>query len=173
MATMTENTPDPSLPYAVPGAGDAAAQRLTVSRIVRLRGASAFPLNSWRQARRLALVLAVGLPAIMLAFHFLDPGAAAPYIVLPVLAGGLLPLLMPPTGRFEVVTDDAHALAGTLDETLAALGYAREETGPHLIRYRERAPSRGRPIAVTLGERQLAISGPVGVLQGLRQHLAR
>jgi hypothetical protein len=36
-----------------------------------------------------------------------------------------------------------------------------------------RAPSRGRPIAVTLGERRLAISGPVAVLQGLHQHLAR
>jgi hypothetical protein len=170
MATMTENTPSPALQDAVPRG---APQRVTVSRVVRLRGAARFPLNSWRQARRLALVLAIGLPAIMLAFHFLDPEAAAPYIVLPVLAGALLPLLMPPTGRFEVATDDAPALAGTLDETLAALGYTREETGPQLIRYRVREPGRGRPIAVTLGERRLAITGPLAVLQGLQQHLAR
>jgi hypothetical protein len=150
-----------------------AAQRITVSRVVRLRGATRFPLHSWRQTRRLALVLAVGLPAIMLAFHFLDPGAAAPYIVLPVLAGGLLPLLMPPTGRFEVATDDARALAGTLDETLAALGYERAESAADVIRYRVRAQGRGRPIAVTIVDRRLAITGPFAVLQGLQQHLAR
>jgi hypothetical protein len=149
------------------------AQRITVSRVVRLRGGARFPLQSWRQARRLALVLAVGQPAIMLAFHFLDPGAAAPYIVLPVLAGGLLPLLMPPTGRFEVAADDPRALAGTLDETLAALGYEREESGADLIRYRVRAQGRGRPIAVAVGDRRLAITGPLAVLHGLQQHLAR
>jgi hypothetical protein len=170
---MTENRPNPALPNDAPGAGHAASQRVTVSAIVRVRGGARFPLQSWRQARRLALVLAIGLPAIMLAFHFLDPGASAPYIVLPVLAGGLLPLAIPPSGSFEVITDgDARALAGTLDETLAALGYEREEAAAGVIRYRVRKQGRGRPIAVTVGERQLAITGPVAVLRGLQQHLA-
>lgn len=170
---MTENRPGPALPDDAPGAGLDEPQRVTVSAIVRVRGGARFPLQSWRQARRLALVLAIGLPAIMLAFHFLDPGASAPYIVLPVLAGGLLPLLIPPTGRFEVVTDgDARALAGTLDETLAALGYVRAEAAAGTIRYHVRNQGRGGPIAVAVGERKLAISGPVAVLQGLRQHLA-
>jgi predicted MFS family arabinose efflux permease len=165
MAAMTEHTPSRALP------GDE-AQRVTVSAIVRLRGGARFPLQSWRQTRRLALVLPLGLAAIMLAFHFLDPQAPAAYIVLPVLAGGLLPLMLPPTGRFEVATHDARALAGTLDETLAALGYVREGAAAGVIRYRVRAPGGARPVAVTIGERGLAITGPVAVLEGLHQHLA-
>jgi hypothetical protein len=166
IAAMTDTRPSPAFP-------DEDELRVTVSAIVRVRGGAPFPLQSWREVRRLALVLAVGLPAIMLAFHFLDPGAPAAYIVLPVLAGGLLPLMLPPTGRFEVATHgDARSLAGTLDETLAALGYAREGAGTDVVRYRARAQGRAGPVAVTIGERRLAITGPVAVLEGLHQHLA-
>jgi hypothetical protein len=169
MANMTENKP--LLPDELDGAG--AARRVTVSNIVRLRGAERFPLPSWRQLRRLALLLAIGLPAIMLAFHFLDPAAPAPYIVLPVLAGGLLPLMQTPTGRFEAVTDgDAHELARAFDEPLAALGYERSDAPAGIIVYRARAQGRGRPVAVTVGTRQLAVTGPVAVLRCLQRQLA-
>jgi hypothetical protein len=174
MASMTHNTPGPALPDELDAPGDAAvAPQVTVSHIVRLRGAERFPLASWRQLRRLALLLAIGLPAIMLAFHFLDPGASAPYIVLPVLAGGLLPLMLTPSGRFEVVTEgDALVLAGALEEPLAALGYERVDAPAGTIRYGARAQVRARPVSVTVGARKLAVTGPVAVLRCLRQQLA-
>jgi hypothetical protein len=146
---------------------------VAVTQLVRLRGGARFPLQAWRQTGRLAVVLAVGLPAIMLAFHFLDPAAAPSYIVFPVLAGGLLPLLMPPPGRFEIATDgDAHACAAVLDDVLGALGYARQAVEPGVIRYRLRGSGRSRPIDVRVGEHRLAVVGPVVALRSLRQRLA-
>jgi hypothetical protein len=108
----------------------------------------------------------------MLAFHLLDPGAPAPYIVLPVLAGGLLPLLFPPTGRFEIATGgDARTLAA-LDEALDALGYTRIDAGPGTVSYRVLETGRGRPIAVTVGTHKLDIAGPIAALRRLQQRLA-
>jgi hypothetical protein len=167
MIENTTNTPGGDDSRQAPFAAVAIAQP------VRLRGAARFPLQAWRQTRRLALVLAIGLPAIMLAFHFLDSGAAPSYIVLPVLAGGLLPLLMPPRGRFEIATNgDAHTCAARLDDVLGALGYVREAIGPGVVRYRLRGPARGWPIEVRAGGKELAVVGPALALQSLRQRLA-
>jgi hypothetical protein len=167
---MMDNTPDPLLPG---NRQPVALPALAVTQVVRLRGSTRFPLPAWRRTRRLAVLLAIGLPAIMLAFHFLDPAAAPAYIVLPVLAGGLLPLLMPPTGRFEIAPDgDVHACAAALDGVLGGLGYVRQAAAPRVIRYRLREPGRERPFDVRVGDSRLAVVGPVAVLQSLRQRLA-
>jgi hypothetical protein len=169
---MTDNTTRTALPRVSGGDGPA-LPALAVTRLVRLRGASRFPLHAWRQTGRLALVLALGLPAIMLAFHLLDPAAAPSYIVLPVLAGGLLPLLVPPAGRFEIATDgDPHSCAAALDDVLGALGYEREAIEPGVIRYRLRASRRARAVDVRVGQHRLAVIGPLAALQSLRQRLA-
>lgn len=50
------------------------------------------PICTRRQFARYATTLALGLPAIVLLAHLFDPAAPIGYIVLPVLAGGLLPI---------------------------------------------------------------------------------
>ena len=123
-------------------------------------------------AVRLALTLALGLPALMIAFHQFDPDAPLAYIVLPILAGGLLPMAAQMmTGRFQVTTRfDACHLVVTLDEALGRLGYAPAERIPGAVRYRARG---GKEIAVTVREHVLEVTGPVRALRALRQQMVR
>ncbi|MGZ5203030.1 MAG: hypothetical protein ACXWC4_24970 [Telluria sp.] len=123
-------------------------------------------------AARLVLTLALGLPALMVAFHQFDPGAPLAYIVLPILAGGLMPMAAQMmTGRFEVTTRfDACHLVVTLDEALGRLGYAPAERIPGAVRYRARG---GKEIAVTVREHALEVTGPVRALRALRTQMAR
>jgi hypothetical protein len=73
------------------------------------------PIRSWRQLARYGATLALGLPAIAMAIHLLDPTAPLAYIVGPVLAGGLLPAFALLPSRFEVNTRfQARHLVGTL-----------------------------------------------------------
>ena len=73
-----------------------------------------------QRALLLGLTLALGLPAMMFAFHLLDPAAPLAYIVLPILAGGLLPMAHMMPGRFEVMTRfEACHLVCTLDDARA------------------------------------------------------
>jgi hypothetical protein len=149
----------------------------TVSAIVRSRGRSRFPIQSWRQLRRLALTLALGLPAIMLAFHFLDPAAPLAYIVAPVLAGGLLPLFMAPPGQFEVATRAAgtEALAGALEHVFAGMGFEKKPDGHGALRYRARKQGwlgwHDGEVELTLRGHAIEVSGPVAILQALRRHM--
>jgi len=70
--------------------------------------------------------MALGLPALVVAFHLIDPTAPLGYIVVPVLMGALLPTAartLP--GRLEVTTRfSACHLVGTLDAAMERLGYA-------------------------------------------------
>jgi hypothetical protein len=130
------------------------------------------PLGSPPRAALLGLMLAVGLPALMFAFHVFDPRAPLAYIVLPILAGGLLPMAAQMmTGRFEVTTRfDACHLVVTLDDALGRLGYAPAERLPGAVRYRARG---GKEIAVTVREHALEVTGPVKALRALRAQMAR
>jgi hypothetical protein len=116
--------------------------------------------------------LASGLALLMLIFRQLDPGAPLAYIVVPVLAGGLIPTLlhmMP--GRLEVTTRfEACHLVCTLDDALGRLGYAPAERVPGAVRYRTRG---GKEIAVTVRAHALEVTGPVPVLRALREQMAR
>jgi hypothetical protein len=154
----------------------------TVSEIVRSRGRSRFPIQSWRQLRRLALTLALGLPAIMLAFHFLDPAAPLAYIVAPVLAGGLLPLLMMPPGQFEVASRAAgtEALAGALEHAFAGMGFEKKPDHHGALRYGARKQGwlgwhalgwHNGEVELTLRGHAIDVSGPVAILHALRQHM--
>jgi hypothetical protein len=120
----------------------------------------------------LALTLALGLPMLMVSFHMFDPGAPLAYIVLPILAGGLLPMAAHVmTGRFEVTTRfDACHLVVTMDEALGRLGYAPAERHPGAVRYRARG---GKEIAVTVRAHALEVTGPVRALRALREQMAR
>jgi hypothetical protein len=130
-----------------------------------------------RQARRLLSML-LGLPALVIAFHLVDPTAPLGYIVVPVLLGGLLPAVartLP--GRFEVTTRfSACHLVGTLDDAMERLGYTPADRGPGTVRYRMRAarwPSRqGADITVTVRDHMLEVTGPMRTLRMLRQQLS-
>jgi hypothetical protein len=130
------------------------------------------PLGSPQSLALLGLTLLVGLPALMIGFHLLDPGAPLTYIVVPILAGGLLPMMAQMmNGRFEVTTRfEACHLVCTLDEALGRLGYAPAERAPGAVRYRTRG---GREIAVTVREHALEVRGPVPALRALRRQMAR
>ena len=129
-------------------------------------------LGSPQHAAWLGVMLALGLPALMLAFHVFDPSAPLAYIVVPILAGGLMPMAAQMmTGRFEVMTRfDACHLVVTMDEALGRLGYAPAERLPGAVRYRARG---GKEIAVTVREHALEVTGPVKALRALREQMAR
>jgi hypothetical protein len=137
-------------------------------------GAHSLPRRSLlRRLTTLALLLAVGLPALMIAFHLLDPTAPLGYIVVPVLLGGLLPITQVLPGRFEIKTRfDACHMVVTLDEALSRLGYQQAERGPGLVRYRARGgrwPSwLNKEIDVTVKPHALEVVGPMPALRALR-----
>jgi hypothetical protein len=127
-------------------------------------------LASPQRALLLGLTLALGLPAMMFAFHLFDPAAPLVYIVLPVLAGGLLPMACMMPGRLEVTTRfEACHLVCTLDDALGRLGYAPSERAPGAVRYRARG---GKEIAVTVRAHALEVRGPVPALRALRRQMA-
>ena len=124
-----------------------------------------------QRALLLGLTLALGLPAMMFAFHLLDPAAPLAYIVLPILAGGLLPMAQLMPGRFEVMTRfEACHLVCTLDDALGRLGYAPSERAPGAVRYRARG---GKEIAVTVRPHALEVTGPMPALRALRRQMVR
>jgi hypothetical protein len=121
-----------------------------------------------------ALTLALGLPALIFAFHQLDPGAPLPFIVLPVLAGGVAPMLALRPGRFEVSTRfDAQHLVRTLETTLGGLGFERVGQRAGTVRYRTQgARWMEKEIAVTVRAHSIEVSGPVPALRALQAQLA-
>lgn len=89
------------------------------------------PLRSPQRVTLLVLTLALGLPALMFIFQQIDPGAPLAYIVVPVLAGGLLPMMSMMPGRFEVTTRfDACHLVVTLDARWAVSATRRPNACP-------------------------------------------
>jgi hypothetical protein len=153
---------------------------VTLSDIERVQGRprSLPSLQSIQGLVMFTLLLALGLPALMIAFHLLDPTAPLGYIVVPVLLGGLLPMSRVLPGRFEVTTRfDACHMVLTLDETLGKLGYDQAERSPGSIRYRARGARWPRwldkEITVNVGEHALEVTGPVRALRALRRNIAR
>jgi hypothetical protein len=128
------------------------------------------PLGLPQRTVLLGMTLVLGLGALMFAFHVFDPAAPLAYIVLPILAGGLLPMAHMMPGRFEVTTRfEACHLVCTLDEALGRLGYAPAERAPGAVRYRTRG---GKEIAVAVHAHALEVTGPVPVLRALRRQMA-
>jgi hypothetical protein len=126
-------------------------------------------------AVRYALMLALGLPTMILGAHQLDPSAPLPYIILPVLAGAAAPLWTALSGKLEVTTRfDAHYLLRTLDHTLDGLGYERVEQHRGALRYRTgNAGWLQKEIAVTVREHSIEVTGPVSALRALHASMAR
>ena len=151
---------------------------ITFSEIVRIHERPFFlgRRATWRQLLPWALTLALGLPVLMLVLHFIDPGTPLPFIVLPALAGGLLPVAMMGPGRFEMNTRfDARHMINTLDDALTSLGYRRTASDPDRISYfRPRPWLRGREgaIVVAVKPHALQVVGPVGSLRLLQQRIA-
>jgi hypothetical protein len=150
---------------------------VTFSDIVRIpnQPRSPFTLHGKRGPGQLALTLGLGLAALALVIHLIDPAAPLVYIVVPVLAGGLLPLVGVVPGRLEVATRfDACNLVGTLDETLRQLGYKPAARGPGALRYRTHAArwaGRGNDVGITVRDHTLEVTGPIAVLQALRDRM--
>ena len=153
---------------------------VTFSEIERIRkGAHDFsPIDSTQRLVLFLTSMVLGLPALVIAFHLIDPTAPLGYIIVPVLLGGLLPAVartLP--GRFEVTTRfSACHLVGTLDDAMERLGYAAAERGPGTVRYRThpaRWPKRqGADITVTVRDHLLEVTGPVRTLRALRRQLS-
>jgi len=154
---------------------------VTFSDIERVRKGAyrSAPIVSVQRLSLLALCMTVGLPALVIAFHLIDPTAPIGYIVLPVLLGGLLPTAACGlTGRFEVTTRfSACHLVGTLDGAMVRLGYAPTERTPGAVRYR----AHGTPwpqwqgaadITVTVRDHLLEVTGPMRTLRALRRQLS-
>ncbi len=151
---------------------------VTFSEIVRIHDQPFFlgQCGTWRQLLPWVLTLALGLPLLMLVLHFIDPETPLSFIVLPALAGGLMPVAMMGPGRFEMNTRvDARHMISTLDEALTSLGYRRtaSETD-HISYFRPRPWLRGREgaIEVDVTPNALQVVGPVGSLRLLQQRIA-
>jgi hypothetical protein len=125
----------------------------------------------------LGATLVVGGPVIVMAFHLFDPATPLGYLVFPVLAGSLAPVISALPARFEVRSRfDARHLVGTLDATLDALGYAQAARLPGIVQYRSREPKwhalGGDSIEVSVREHGLEIVGPFATLCVLKKRLA-
>ncbi len=152
---------------------------VTFSAVLPARAPSSLPGALADPRFRLAVTLAFGLPALMLAFHVFAPGVPLAYIVGPVLAGGLLPLLVAAPARFEIRTRfEARHILPTLDDTLGALGYLPEPcaAGGRQRRYRwQRRQWPGwneGPVTVTVHAHALELAGPVTVLREVQRRMA-
>jgi hypothetical protein len=159
-------------PAALP-AKEPIMKSVTFSDIERVpeQARSPSPLGSPQRVTLLVLTLALGLPALMFVFQQVDPGAPLAYIVVPVLAGGLLPMMSMMPGRFQVTTRfDACHLVVTLDDARGRLGYVPAERVPGAVRYRARG---GKEIAVTVRAHALEVTGPVPALRALRRQMDR
>jgi hypothetical protein len=153
---------------------------VTFSEIERVRKGAHRPVShdAARRPMLLLMIMVLGLPALVIAFHLVDPTAPLGYIVVPVLLGGLLPAVartLP--GRLEVTTRfSACHLVGTLDEAMESLGYVAAERGPGTVRYRMRPTSwpqrQGADITVTVLDHLLEVTGPVRTLRALRRQLS-
>jgi len=148
---------------------------VTFSEIERVRDRPGFlqRIETWRQSLPWALTLLAGLPLLVLALHLIDPDTPMPYLVVPAVIGGLLPVCMLGPGRFEMRTRfDAHHMLERLDEALETLGYRRSAADSTSIRYfRPRPWLRGQEGAIDVAVREhvLEIVGPMGSLR-LLQH---
>ncbi len=123
-----------------------------------------------------ALFMVLGLAGLVLLFHRLDPGTPLEFIVIPVLAGGIVPLLALMPARFEATTRfEARHLLRNLEDGLWGLGYERMPTPPGHLRYRPRqglgARWPAKEIDVVLCEHVLSVSGPALTLHALRKCL--
>ena len=153
-------------------------QSITFSEIVRIHERPFFlgRRGTWRQLLPWVLTLALGLPLLMLVLHFIDPETPLPFIVLPALAGGLMPVAMMGPGRFEMNTRfDVRHMISTLDEALTSLGYRRSASDTDRISYfRPRPWLRGREgaIEIAVTPNALQVMGPVGSLRLLQQRIA-
>ena len=93
---------------------------VTFSEIERVRKGPhhLVPTDPAQRLVLLMLSMVLGLPALVVAFHLIDPTAPLGYIVVPVLMGALLPTAartLP--GRLEVTTRfSACHLVGTLED---------------------------------------------------------
>ena len=152
---------------------------VTFSEIVRVPQRPGFlrRTDTWRQSLPWFLTLLAGLPLLVLAMHLVDPDAPLPYLVLPAILGGILPVWMLGPGRFEMRTRfDARYMITTLDEALGGLGYRRMTADSASIRYfRPRPWLRGQEGAINVAVREhvLEIVGPVGSLRLLQHRIAR
>jgi len=131
-------------------------------------------LPSIHRLSTLGLLLALGLPALMIVFHQLDPSAPLGFIVIPVLLGALLPATQVLPGRFEVTTRfDACHMMLTMDEALGKLGYEQAARAPGSVRYcarNARWPGwLDKDITVNVREHALDVTGPVPALRALRR----
>jgi hypothetical protein len=151
---------------------------VTFSQVMYAHGPAPAP-SANRPRRRLlsfALLMVLGLASLVALFHRLDPGAPLALIVVPVLAGGLLPLVALMPARFEVSTRfEAHHLLQSIEESLAERGYERIPMPPGQLRYRPKggllARWPAREIDLTLRAHLLCITGPAATLRALRKCL--
>jgi hypothetical protein len=148
------------------------------SEVVYAHGAAPWvsPVRPRRRLLSFALLMVLGLASLVALFHRLDPGAPLALIVVPVLAGGLLPLAALMPARFEVTTRfEARHLLRAIEEGLVERGYARVDTAPGQLRYRPegrvwmRWPATEIDIAVR--EHLVGITGPAATLRALRKRL--
>jgi len=151
---------------------------VTFSDIQHARDRACFLPSLWSMRGRTvaAMTLALGLPALMMAFHLLDPDAPLGYIVVPVLLGGLLPMMHVLPGRLQVKTRfAAFHLVGTLDDALDKLGYTQTGRAPGTVHYRARAERwpqwQHKEITVTVRDHALEVTGPIAALRELRQQM--
>lgn len=135
------------------------------------------PRPGWRRLASFALWMLLGLATLVALFHLFDPAAPLAYIVIPVAAGGLMPVYLLMPARFEVSTRfEARHLVKNLEEGLAGLGYERVACAPGVIRYRPRAPWMRWPlkhIAVAVRPHAIDIAGPAPTLRALQKALSR
>jgi len=135
------------------------------------------PGQGWRRLLSFTLLMALGLATLVALLHLAYPAAPLAYIVVPVVAGGLMPVYFLMPARFEVTTRfEARHLVINLEEGLARFGYEKVGSHPGVMRYRPRALLMRwhlKDIAVAVRPHAIDITGPALTLRALQKALAR
>jgi hypothetical protein len=121
------------------------------------------------------LTLAIGLPLLVLLLCLADPAAPLALIVLPVLAGLVLPLCTSAPGRLDVSTRfHARHMRSTLDSALGAMGFTEVCAGPDRIRYVKAGARawRAQSVNVRICPHVLEVIGPIPTLRALQAALS-
>lgn len=151
---------------------------IVFSAIVRApRHACAQPRTArWGHAMPWLLTLVAGLPLLIGILHLISPDTPLVYLVVPALAGALVPATVLGPGQFILESRPAgnhqHTTISLLDAALRGMGYRRASSSSLCLRYLRTRPwlhQQEGAITVTIHERMLNISGPIGCLR-LLQH---
>lgn len=158
-------------------------KHMTFSKVKRAHGLLLFlwPVQSWGQAKTMALVYAVGLPLLALLLHHLDAQEPTWIAMLCGALGATWGLYIHLPATLEVTTrGEARHFVSEVSDLLRRYGYHGEQCGQNRLHFTGRSQRRLRwlpsflrwketEIDVSTQDHVIVLRGPKFVLDSLRR----